>query len=149
MNKVCRQRMRGFTLIELLVVVLIIGILASIAIPQYFRIVEKGRFAESTSWVDGVRSAQERLLVKNSSYCTSGNYSACGFDMDPGSMRYFSPSILAAGTAGTAGAPGWSITLTRQAPLPSLYSNYSLTYDRNAASPLSCSNSSCVSDLMP
>ena len=58
-----RRRKQGFTLIELIVVVLIIGILASIAIPQYFRIVEKGRFAEATSWVDAVRSAQERLLV--------------------------------------------------------------------------------------
>ncbi len=149
MNKEFQNKMRGFTLIELLVVVLIIGILASIAIPQYFRIVEKGRFAESTSWVDVVRSAQERLLVKNSSYCTAGAYGACGFDVDPGSMKYFSPSAMSAGTAGTAGAPGWSMTITRQAPLPSLYSNYSVTYDRNAASPLSCSNASCTTDLMP
>ncbi len=59
---------RGFTLIELLVVVLIIGILASIAIPQYFKVVEKARVAEAMSTIAAIKSAQERFLARGGNY---------------------------------------------------------------------------------
>ena len=49
------MRNKGFTLIELLVVVLIIGILASIALPQYYRAVNRAKFAEADVIIDAFK----------------------------------------------------------------------------------------------
>ena len=64
------NKIKGFTLIELLVVVLIIGILAAIALPQYQIAVEKSRSAEGMVFLDAVAKAESIYFMSNNTYTT-------------------------------------------------------------------------------
>ncbi|MBR2081403.1 MAG: prepilin-type N-terminal cleavage/methylation domain-containing protein [Elusimicrobiaceae bacterium] len=62
------QHKQAFTLIELLVVVLIIGILAAVALPQYQRAVRKSRAGQILSLVRSLALAQELYYLANNKY---------------------------------------------------------------------------------
>ena len=69
---------KGFTLLELLVVVLIIGILAAIALPQYEMSVEKAKAAEALTNMKAITDAVERNILTmgttaNDAFCQHEN----------------------------------------------------------------------------
>jgi prepilin-type N-terminal cleavage/methylation domain-containing protein len=59
---------KAFTLIEMLVVVLIIGILAAIALPQYRLAVNKSRTAQIMSLIKNIGQAQQMYYLTNDKY---------------------------------------------------------------------------------
>ena len=70
---------KGFTLIELLVVVLIIGILAAMAMPQYFKAVERSRMTEADTLLGSIAQAQRRKFLQTNRFVE--NYRA--LDVSP------------------------------------------------------------------
>jgi type IV pilus assembly protein PilE len=66
----------GFSLIELMVVVVIIGVLASVAIPSYTAYTENARRAEGKAFALDIASRQERHFTQFSRYALTLNAGA-------------------------------------------------------------------------
>ena len=81
---------RGFTLVELLVVVLIIGILSSVALPQYSKAVKKTKGVKYMTAAKALADAMNMAYLEDGSYRRSfarstyvGNYgSSDDFDIE-------------------------------------------------------------------
>ena len=64
------MKTNGFTLIELLVVVLIIGIMSSVALPQYTKAVEKSRATEALTLLGNLATGEKVYQMSTGSFTT-------------------------------------------------------------------------------
>jgi len=104
--KLCGKK--GFTLIELMIVVAIIGILASIAIPNFLRFQAKSKQSEARLLLSGIFTAQTSYFSENNRYGSFGEiaWSPIGTKQI---YTYYS---------GSDGAGGSGLTDFKDAPAP-------------------------------
>ncbi len=102
-----RSRWRGFTIIEIIIVVVMLGILASVAIPKVLAPQERVIASEATQNLTDLLGAQKRYALENSGSYSVGDCSALDISI-PASVNFSPPSCL------NNTAPGYVATIQRK-----------------------------------
>jgi len=84
------KNIKGFTLIEVLVVVVIIGILTSVALPQYQKSVLKSRFAQAKTIARSIADAEEVYYAAHNNYTV--NLDALDISLPITGSIYYDPA---------------------------------------------------------
>ena len=76
------KKKSGFTLLELMIVIIIVGILASLAMPRFITATRKAKEAEARAVLGAIRSAQIRYYLENNEVFT-GDINDLDLDLTP------------------------------------------------------------------
>ena len=98
----------GFTLLEIIIVIIIVGVLASLALPRFFSTVEFSKSTESFAAMTAIRQSLERCYL-----AAGGNYTACALaNMDIENPAN-SPGARFSYAINAASVTGYTIVATR------------------------------------
>ena len=108
-------KQRGFSLIELLIAMTIIGVLASIAVPNYQDYVLNSKRSEGKALLSQAAAMQERFFAQNNSYVISNDDlgklalpKAPVNNAVPSENRYYALTV-----SSVAGDGGYTLTATQ------------------------------------
>lgn len=65
-----RNKDRGFTLIEMITVIIIVGVIAAIATPNFLGLLNRNRANSAVSEIEGAIREAQRLAIRNGRSCT-------------------------------------------------------------------------------
>jgi prepilin-type N-terminal cleavage/methylation domain-containing protein len=112
----------GFSLVELTIVVVVLGVLATFAVPRFLRAVERSKAAEAINYLDSVHTAQEQHLARSGRYANL----ASQLDVAQKAPKYFTVSRFSSSNFQT----NWRMTLRRRGAA-SGYGRYTVVYEKN------------------
>jgi len=93
MNMRMRRSSSGFTLMELLIVVIVVGILATIALPQFRNMVNRARMAEARNTVGAILTAELAYFQENTAF--TNNLGQLDVTIPPAPPGNFTYAVLA------------------------------------------------------
>ncbi len=120
---------KGFTLVELLMVVIIIGILVTLAVPNYYRSVERAKGGKAKAAMDAIRKAELQYRAFNDTFVgESGSMSDLqNYDLPNDLVAAGDDADWTYGVTNTS-ASTMTVTATRKA---GPYSSSSFTMDQD------------------
>ena len=122
MKLIANTQKSGFSLVELTIVVVILGVLATFAVPRFMSSVERTKAAEAYSYLSEMESAQARYNGENGRYANSTSQ----LDIDLNRPEFFS----VAGPYSSNWETKWEMKLTRNGA-SSGYGRYTVIFTQD------------------
>lgn len=95
---------KGFTLLELILVVVVIGILATLAVPQFTGMAEKARAAEAINTIGAIKTAEDIYKLETGTYVNDalgdGSILSVRFPIADSENTYWTYAVSGAGDTG-------------------------------------------------